>query len=94
MAMRAVAVLPPDWRSLENQAWIGRPPAAVTVLAAHHTSFERCRFEHLASTGLDYLSGTHDDLIEGCIFRDIGGNGIQMGGVRHILSIFNGIMAR
>ena len=24
-------------------------------------------------------SGTHDDLVEGCIFRDIGGNGIQLG---------------
>jgi len=69
----------PDWRSLENQAWITRPPAAVTVQGAHHVSFERCRFEHLASAGLDYVSGTHNDRIEGCVFRDIGGNGIQMG---------------
>ena len=28
---------------------------------------------------MDLQSGTHDDLIEGCIFRDIGGNGIQLG---------------
>ena len=29
--------------------------------------------------GLDVQSGTHDDTIEGCAFRDIGGNGIQLG---------------
>lgn len=69
----------PDWRSLDNQAWVGRPPAAVSVSGAHHIRFERCRFEHLASTGLDFLRGTHDDVIEGCVVRDAGGNGIQMG---------------
>jgi hypothetical protein len=69
----------PDWRSLDNQAWIGRLPAAVTVEGAHHTRFERCRFQHLAAAGLDYIRGTRDDVIEGCVFRDIGGNGIQMG---------------
>lgn len=66
-------------KGLDNQAWIGRPPAAVSVSGAHHTRFERCTFQHLASAGLDYESGTHDDLIEGCVFRDIGGNGIQLG---------------
>jgi hypothetical protein len=66
-------------RSLENQAWIGRPPAAVSVKGANNISFERCRFEHLASTGLDFVGGTHDDLIEGCTFRDVGGNGFQLG---------------
>jgi hypothetical protein len=64
---------------LDNQAWIGRPPGAVSVKNANHISFERCRFEHLASAGLDVQSGTQDDQIEGCLFRDIGGNGIQLG---------------
>ncbi len=64
---------------LENQAWLGRPPGGVTVLNANHISFERCRFEHMAAAGLDVQSGTHDDLIEGCVFRDLGGNGIQLG---------------
>jgi hypothetical protein len=45
----------------------------------HHTSFEGCRFEHLASTGLDYIRGTHDDTVEGNLFSDIGGTGIQLG---------------
>jgi hypothetical protein len=69
----------PDWRSLDNQAWIIRPPAAVTVSGAQHTRFFRCRFEHLAMSGLDYISATSDDVIEGNVFRDIGGNGLQMG---------------
>jgi hypothetical protein len=64
---------------LDNLAWIGRPPAAVAVENASHISFENCTFEHMASAGLDFESGTHDDLIQGCTFRDIGGNGIQLG---------------
>jgi hypothetical protein len=68
-----------DQKTLDNQAWIGRPPAGVSVSGANHISFERCRFEHMASAGLDFSSGTHNDLIEGCVFRDLGGNGIQLG---------------
>jgi hypothetical protein len=64
---------------LDNQAWLGRAPGGVSVINANHISFERCRFEHMASAGLDFQSGTHDDLIEGCVFRDLGGNGIQLG---------------
>ncbi len=64
---------------LDNVAWIGRPPAAVAVKNAGHVSFENCTFEHLASAGLDFEIGTHDDLIQGCVFRDLGGNGIQLG---------------
>ena len=64
---------------LDNLAWIDRPPAAVSVKKANQISFENCTFEHLASAGLDLASGTHDDLVAGCVFRDIGGNGIQLG---------------
>ncbi len=69
----------PDKSYLENQAWIGRQPAAVTVSCANHIQFERCRFQHTAATGLDFVKGTHRDQIRGCTFRDIGGTGIQMG---------------
>jgi hypothetical protein len=51
-------------KSLDNQAWIGRPAAAVSVRNAGHLRFDGCRFEHLASAGLDFESGTHDDSIE------------------------------
>lgn len=69
----------PNKKGLENQAWIGRLPASVVVAGADHVTFDRCRFEHLAAAGLDFSSGTHDDLIEGNVFREIGGNGIQLG---------------
>lgn len=64
---------------LDNLAWIGRPPAAVTVKSAKQISFENCTFEHLAATGLDFDSGTSSNLVNGCTFHDIGGNGLQIG---------------
>ncbi len=69
----------PDKKGLENQAWLTRPAAAVEVTYANHTRFEACRFEHLASTGLDYKRGTHNDEIKGNLFKDIGGSGILAG---------------
>jgi hypothetical protein len=69
----------PDKPGLENQAWVGRPPAAIEATYTSHTAFEGCRFEHLASTGLDYKRGNHDDIISGNLFKDIGGTGIQLG---------------
>lgn len=69
----------PDKASLENQAWIGRQPAAVIVKNAGNVSIRTCVFSHLAATGLDFMSGTSQDLVEGCVFRDIGGTAIQLG---------------
>jgi hypothetical protein len=64
---------------LENQAWIGRPAAAVQLTGVKNTTFENCSFKHLASCGIDYISGTEDNIIRGCLFKDIAGNGIQAG---------------
>jgi len=69
----------PEKSGLENQAWVGRPAAAVELAYANHTGFESCTFTHLASTALDYTRGTHDDKIKGNLFKDIGGTGIQVG---------------
>jgi hypothetical protein len=69
----------PYHRKLDNVAWIGRPPGAVLVKGAEQVSFEGCVFEHTASAGLDMENGTHDSLVQGCRFKDIGGNGIQLG---------------
>lgn len=69
----------PDKKGLENQAWVGRPAAAVEAAYTRHTSFEGCRFEHIASTGLDYKEGNYYDEIAGNLFRDIGGTGILVG---------------
>ena len=64
---------------LDNQGWLGRPEAAVEVSGANNIDFLKCRFEHLGSSGLDYEWGTRGGLIEGCLFRDIAGNGIVVG---------------
>ncbi|KQN39004.1 hypothetical protein ASE92_06225 [Pedobacter sp. Leaf41] len=69
----------PDKPGLENQAWVGRPAAAVEVNFANQISFENCRFQHLASTGLDFNKGTSDNLIRGNLFKDIGGSAILVG---------------
>jgi hypothetical protein len=69
----------PDKKGLENQAWTGRPAAAVSVAYANHTGFEQCTFTHMAATGLDYVKGTSDDEIKANVFTDIGGTGIQVG---------------
>lgn len=69
----------PEKKGLENQAWIGRQPAAVQLSFVSHTRFEDCRFSHLAATALDYVKGTNADHITGNIFTDIGGTAIQAG---------------
>jgi len=69
----------PDWRGLDNQAWLGRPPAAVEVAGAQHVRFTRCRFEHVAADGLDLSAAVQDSAVEGELFRDIGINGLVAG---------------
>lgn len=69
----------PDKAALENQAWIGRPASAVVLNGANHTAFVKCKFRRLASTGLDYVRGTHHALVEGCLFTDIGGTALMAG---------------
>ncbi|MEO6733752.1 MAG: L-rhamnose mutarotase [Ferruginibacter sp.] len=69
----------PDKKRLENQAWVSRPAAAVAVSFADKTGFENCRFQHLASTGLDYHKAVHDNTIKGNLFRDIGGTAMLAG---------------
>jgi hypothetical protein len=62
-----------------NNQTVGRPAAGVSVLNANHIHFERNLFTQMAATGLDFVSGTHDDVIIGNAFTDIGGNGISIG---------------
>ncbi len=67
------------WDSgLENQAWVERPVSAVTIRNAEEVDFKACRFQHLASTALDYES-IDGGMVEECSFEDIGGTAI-MGG--------------
>ncbi|WP_300597190.1 L-rhamnose mutarotase [Niabella sp.] len=65
--------------SLDNQAWVGRPEAAVTLSYANNIRFENNRFEHLAATGLDFKIGVKSLIVRGSLFKDIGGTGILGG---------------
>ncbi|WMI66238.1 L-rhamnose mutarotase [Aestuariibaculum sp. YM273] len=69
----------PDKAGLENQAWLGRPRAAVEVNFANNILFEGCVFQHLASTGLDLHKGTNNNTVQGNLFKDIGGSAINIG---------------
>jgi len=68
-----------DKKTLENQAWVGRPAAAITMNYADHIDFESCSFLHHASTGLDYGKSTHDNTVRSNLFKDIGGSAIVLG---------------
>lgn len=69
----------PDKAGLENQAWVGRQPGAVETYYSTQINFKRCNFMHHAATGLDFVIGTSNSKVEGCVFKDIGGTGIQGG---------------
>ncbi|WP_281635496.1 L-rhamnose mutarotase [Flavobacterium marginilacus] len=69
----------PNQANLENQAWVGRPRAAVEANYTNNIVFEGCSFEHLSSTGLDFNKGTNHNRIQGNLFKDIGGNGMSLG---------------
>ena len=64
---------------LDNQGWIGRGGAAVTVSGAENVNFENCRFEQLGFSGVDYSYGTKGGKVKDCIFTDIAGNGLVAG---------------
>ena len=64
---------------LDNQAWVGRPPGALSIEFASDIEVSKCRFVHLASTGIDMRRGVHDIILEGNLLKDIGGNGILAG---------------
>ncbi len=68
-----------DKAGLENLHWVGRQPAAVEARFAGELVFHRCKFSHLAATGLDLVTGAFSSLVEGCTFRDIGGTAFQSG---------------
>jgi hypothetical protein len=62
-----------------NNQTVGRMTAGVSVMNANHIRFERNLFTQMGGTGLDFISGTHDDMIIGNAVTDIAGNGIAIG---------------
>ena len=63
----------------DNVQVLGSPTAGVTVKNAQRIRFERNIFTQMAATGLDFVSGTRDDMIVGNVFTDIGGTGVTLG---------------
>ena len=64
---------------LDNQGWLGRPVAAVSVSHARDLQFSNCRFQHSGSTGLDLVAGVKNTKVENSVFTDLGGNGMLAG---------------
>lgn len=69
----------PEKAELENQAWIARPEAAVTVSHASGIDFNNCTFSHLGATGLDYIVAVSQSAVTNCRFTDIGGTALLIG---------------
>ena len=69
----------PEKEYLENQAWIERPEAAVSVRGGQRINFIGCEFTHLGATGLDYIWADSACIVQGCHFHDIGGTGLALG---------------
>lgn len=69
-----------NWEKLNsNKYLLWRPDAAFRVENAHHFLVQGCVFSQIAATGLDFVSGTNDDLIQGNAFFEVGAAGIMLG---------------
>jgi hypothetical protein len=55
--------------------------ANVSTAFADNVKFEHDTFTHLGAAGLAITRGAHNDLVEGCTFTDISGNGLELAGV-------------
>lgn len=65
--------------TLENQAWIARPEAAVTATHCQHICFSNCTFRHIGATAIDWMHAVSRSNIDDCNFNDIGGTAIMVG---------------
>lgn len=77
--VRPKIIRPNGDHKLDNQGWVGRPAAAVSVRCAEDINFKGCTIEHCASTGIDFFEYTKGGSISRSTIRDVGGNGILAG---------------
>jgi hypothetical protein len=56
-------------------------PGNLDLRFAHHVQFLNDAFLHLGAAGLSLGDGAQYDIVQGCIFADISGNGLELGGV-------------
>ena len=69
----------PNNFELDNQGWLDRPAAAVSIRGARDIRVNKCRFEHLGSSAIDFVWGTQGGAVTYCKFADIAGNGVVAG---------------
>jgi hypothetical protein len=53
----------------------------ISLSFAHHVQFLDDDFIHLGAAALTLGDGVQNDTVQGCIFTDVSGNGVQLGGV-------------
>jgi hypothetical protein len=58
-----------------------KEPGELRFAFAHDIRFLRDDFVHLGAAGLDLGDGAQNDTVEGCVFKDISGNGLELAGV-------------
>jgi hypothetical protein len=61
-------------------AWT-KEPGNIQFAFDQNISFLNDRFAHLGAAGLNLANGSQGDVVKGCVFTDISGNGIEVGGV-------------
>jgi hypothetical protein len=61
-------------------AWT-KEPANVSLKYAHAVRFMRDAFVHLGAAGLDLGDGAQKNVVEGSVFTDISGNGVELANV-------------
>lgn len=65
--------------NMQNQQYVGRPPAAVHVSDASNITFSGDQFTNIGSTALDLDHGTTNSTAIGNVVHDVSGNGIMIG---------------
>lgn len=58
-----------------------KSPSNVVCRACDSIHFERCTFAKLGGGGIDLEYGSRNNVIQGCIFKDISGTAVQVGDV-------------
>ena len=79
----------PEKQTLENQAWIIRPTAAVSINHSQNIHIKDCLFTHTASTGLDLYKGVNQSSVTGNVFKDIPNDTLESKPYRHLTNLFN-----
>ncbi len=65
--------------NMQNEQYVGRPPAAVSAAWADRLQFDGNTFTRAGASALDLHNGVHQSAIVGNVVYDISGNGIVVG---------------